>query len=259
MSRKTDRVDPKILPRESGRWFALVAWLLLLLAVTYGSALTLPFFFDDFVHIPFVDSHRMTEIWRSSGGLAYYRPLSFTIWKIMFWVIGRHDPFLQHALNLFLHVVNALMVGWLAGNLFSGRTWLRRFLAASLFLLYPFSYQAVPWVGSMSHLLVTSAILVALITYRRYRQGYGRGWALASVLISALAPYAHETGILIGPLIGVIELTALRGQRQLWPIFVKRIIWMCIPLNPSTCSKLNRPRGRSGATLVLSYFSQVSF
>jgi hypothetical protein len=193
--------------------------------LVYGAALQLPFFFDDFVHLPFVDDNTLGQMWRSAGQLAYYRPLSFTIWKIMFLVLGQHNTFLQHGLNLLLHFLNGVLAGWLAvqywaekapdprGDLAIVANWPRAFLAATLFLLFPFSYQAVPWVGSMSHLLVTALILLSLAAYWQMRQGRSRIWGAASLLLAFLAPFAHENGVLIGPLLAAL-LICRSGFRQ---------------------------------------------
>ena len=195
-------------------WLIFGGWCLALTLLVYGGALRLPFFFDDFVHIPFVDDNTLGEMWRSAGRLAYYRPLSFTIWKIMALVVGQHSAVLQHGLNLLLHFLNGLLAGWLAGRYWAAAdqgpstsimtTWPRVFLAATLFLLFPFSYQAVPWVGSMSHLLVTALILLSLVAYWRLRQTGSRAWGAASLLLAFLAPFAHENGVLIGPLLAAM-------------------------------------------------------
>ena len=81
----------------------------------YGAALALPFFFDDFVHLPFVDAHSLADIWRTAGTLAYYRPLSFTIWKIMALLLGQHNQFLQHGFNLLLARYQRVS-GWLVSR-----------------------------------------------------------------------------------------------------------------------------------------------
>jgi hypothetical protein len=197
-------------------WLLFGGWCLVLTLLVYGAALRLPFFFDDFVHLPFVDDNTLGEMWRSAGRLAYYRPLSFTIWKIMDLAIGDHSAPLQHGLNLLLHVVNGMLVGWLAGQYWANRgaakgspaiilaNWPRVFLAATLFLLFPFSYQAVPWVGSMSHLLVTTLILLTLVTYWQMRRSGSRAWGATSLLLAFLAPFAHENGVLVGPLLAVL-------------------------------------------------------
>lgn len=197
-------------------WLIFGGWCLALTLLLYGAALRLPFFFDDFVHIPFVDENSLGEMWRSAGRLAYYRPLPFTIWKIMYWPLGEHSAFLQHGFNLLLHFLNSVLVGWLAAQFWTDESsgegvssaiaanWPRAFLAATLFLLFPFSYQAVPWVGSMSHLLVTALILLSLATYWQMHRGGSRAWGVASLLMAFLAPFAHENGVLIAPLLAAM-------------------------------------------------------
>ncbi|MFZ0547230.1 MAG: hypothetical protein WAM60_17415 [Candidatus Promineifilaceae bacterium] len=221
--------------RERGLWqrwgsLGLAAWCVLLVALAYGDALRLPFFFDDFVHLPYVDAYSLREMWQTAGSLAYYRPLSFTIWKIMYLVVGHHSPFLQHALNLLLHTVNGFMVGWLFWRLEIGgrRTMAGGFLSATLFLLFPFSYQAVPWIGSMSHLLVTSLILLALVGYWHGREGDGRLWYVLSLAAAALAPFAHENGVLVGPLVALVELTE-PAQREAWRRTTGRVALWSLP------------------------------
>lgn len=233
-------------------WLLFGGWCLALTLLVYGSALRLPFFFDDFVHIPFVDENTLGEMWRSAGRLAYYRPLSFTIWKIMFLLLGRHSAFLQHAFNLLLHFLNGLLVGWLAAHYWATKasreeaaasittTWPRAFLASTLFLLFPFSYQAVPWVGSMSHLLVTALILLSLAAYWHMRQTSRRAWAAASLLLAFLAPFAHENGVLVGPLLAALLICRpdfrqnagrYLGHVALWtlPALVWLPIWWLAP------------------------------
>jgi hypothetical protein len=96
-------------------WAGLIAWISALVLLLYGPALSLPFMADDFFHLPFVDSHTLPQMWQMADGLYYFRPLSFTLWKLMEPIFGYHNPAAQHTLNLALHVSNALLVAWLAG------------------------------------------------------------------------------------------------------------------------------------------------
>ncbi len=203
-------------------WCSIVAvWL-------YGAVLKLPFFFDDFVERPYVDSLTLSQIWQTAGDLAYFRPLLFTIWKAITLLPASLSPALEHALNLLFFIGDALLVGWLAGSLWSapisGGTswrdarapmsfdWPRAFLAATLFLFFPFSYQAVPWLGSLSHILNTFLILATIATYWQWRKSgrwstkTGRRWAIISLLLALATPFAHENGILIPPLILALHL-----------------------------------------------------
>ena len=204
----------------------IVAYLL------YGTSLSLPFFFDDFVHYPFVEDNNVAQIWLSTNDLAYYRPLNFTLWRITYELFQGHDPFVDHAINLFLHAFNGFLVGWSASRLWSLRgdrfpvvtrdefrddVW-RIYLSATLFLLFPFSYQAVPWVGSLSHILVTTIILLAVFCFVQMRRTRLRLWGIASLFFTFLAPFAHENGVLVMPFVVLIDLTT-PGLSRRWRVF----------------------------------------
>ena len=214
--------------RERRLWFGLLAGSAALTLAVYGSALSLPFFFDDFVHIPFVDTHGLGEIWLTAQGLAYYRPLAFTVWKLLALLLGHHDPVAQHAVNLLVHWANGLMVAWLAGRLWSHHraiVWPRRYLSAALFLLFPFSYQAVPWVGALSHPLVTALILLSLVAYLKFRDAGHRGWGAVSLAVTFLAPFAHENGALVGPLMALVEWTQPWRDDSIGRTFLRTAAW----------------------------------
>jgi len=235
-------------------WSLFIAWCGLLTFLLYGSSLSLPFFFDDFVHYPFVEANGVADIWLTTDELAYYRPLNFTLWRLTFDAFQRHDPVVDHAINLILHAANGAMVGWLSARLWSkggsrfpvvtredtAVDWWRTSISATLFLLYPFSYQAVPWIGSLSHLLVTSLILLSLATYVQMRRTRQRIWGIASLFFAFLAPFAHENGVLVMPFVVLIELTTpdspnrfLRSLKAgiIWslPLLIYLPIWFALP------------------------------
>jgi hypothetical protein len=229
-----------------GGWLGLVAWSACLVLLVYGSALHLPLMADDFFQFPFIDQHSLAQIWQTAEGLYYFRPLAFTIWKIVDQLFGYHNPAAQHALNLLLHVLKGLLVAWLADRLWCTPNpaappsdWPRRFLAATLFLLYPFSYEAVPWIAAMMHLLVTTLILGSVVAYLKMRSGHGRAWGFFSLLLAFLSPFAHENGAMVAPLIVVVEITRplpLKEPRRLavaaaWflPVLAWWLLWRQVP------------------------------
>ena len=140
---------------------AILTTLVSLLA--YGFSVRLPFFSDDLVHFRWLSATDLVGIWTSARALGYYRPLSFTLWKLL-WALqaGYHAP-TMHALNIGVHALNSLLVLALLSGLERKRNLLLGLTAAILFSLFPFSYQAVPWVGSLSHPLATALILGALV------------------------------------------------------------------------------------------------
>jgi hypothetical protein len=229
--------------REWLKWAGLIGWSVLLILIVYGPALNLPYMADDFFHLPYVDTHSIAQMWQTAEGLYYFRPLSFTLWKLMEPIFGFHNLFAQHALNLLLHLSSTLMVGWLAGHLWRAKEqvdWRRRFLGATLFLLYPFSYEAVPWIGSLVHPLVTFLILVSIVSYAKLRTTGNRRWGLISLAFTFLSPFAHENGALVVPLIALIELTDPAPAEALWrrlrrvvvwlvPVLIWFVIWRTVP------------------------------
>lgn len=206
-------------------WIILAVWCGLLLTVAYGGILWLPFFFDDYVHLPFVDEHSLLQIWQTAGNLAYFRPLPFSIWKIMYLVVGEHNAVLHRLFNFFLHGGSGLLVAWLAAPGPVQGKWLRRYSAAAFFLLFPFSYQAVPWAGALSQLLVTFLVLLACASYGKARQNDSRPWYIISFVATCLAPFAHESGIVIGPLIGLMELGWFPDKQPVKTRLLQAIIW----------------------------------
>ena len=249
----------KVVGRRWTIWLLYVAWCAGATFLAYGSALTLPFFFDDFVHIPFVDAHSLGEIWQTAGQLAYYRPLPFTIWKLMVAATGQHSQVTQHAFNLFLHAFNGLLAGWLAAELWveatgghrrPSRYWSQAFLSATLFLLFPFSYQAVPWAGSLAHLLVTNLVLLSLSSYWLMRRSGRRGWGAFSLLLAFLAPFAHENGVLVGPLLAAILFTG-RDYRSDAPKNVKHVLLWTLPALLWLPIWLTAPRGSGGGVGIV--------
>jgi hypothetical protein len=162
-------------------------------------------------------------------------------------LLGYHEPLLHHALNLLLHTANGFLVGWLAWHLWGKDTavsrTLRSFAAAALFLLFPFSYQAAPWVGALNHELALALILGSLAAFWRMGRAGGRRrllWGGAGWLLALLAPFAHENGVLVGPLLALMLWTTPQREapvrkRPFWialwtlPALIWLPIWWSVP------------------------------
>ncbi len=230
---------------------ALVGALLLVGAITYGFVLRLPFFSDDLIMLRWLDWHTLPGIWSTSRGIGYFRPLPFSIWKVLAALQGRYDPMAAHAVNLGLHLLNTLLVFALVAGRKREKSLPLGFGAALLFLLFPFSYQAVPWVGSLTHLLVVALILSSLLLYRTgaRRGAAGRPYRVASLALALLAPFAHETGVLVFPLLFLLLLTDERPEpwqkvaRRIWPFIlcsaVGAAVYLLVPKSVNQHSLLN--------------------
>lgn len=209
----------------------------------YGFSLQLPFFLDDIEHFRWLEWHSLPSVWRSARPFGYYRPLPFTLWKLLRQLQGRYDPPTLHALNLALHILNACLVWVLvAGRRAKGGVAVG-LAAAALFLLFPFSYQAVPWVGSLTHPLVTVLILGSLVLNQLARKHGSRYLKSASLVLALVAPFAHETGTLVAPLLTWLLVTDEepsppgRLVQETWPYWACAAFglaaWLLVPKEPA--------------------------
>lgn len=190
---------------------ALIAlWALSL--VLYRDALGLLFFFDDIIHIRWLDWHSPLEIWQTAAGLPYYRPLVFSTWKTLRLLMGAYDPFWFHAVSLLTHLANVGLVYLLAQRVLGG-SGRRALVAGALFAVYPFNYASVPWVGAFHYPLGTLLVLIGLLLYWHGRDA-SRGLPLAASWISLfLAPFAVQSAALGWVLVLAVEIVAGRNGR----------------------------------------------
>ncbi len=184
--------------------------LLLIGGLTYGFSLRLPFFFDDMILFRWLHGRTIGEILSFSQIPGYYRPLQFILWKLLWSLQGKlHLPTL-HAINLGLHLFNGLLV-WSVIKEWSPKRSILGVITALLFLVYPFSYQAVPFIGALNHPLVTAMILGALRLHQFGTRTSSRWPVGLSCGLAFLAPLVNEAGVLLPVLLSFGTLTGLRS------------------------------------------------
>ncbi len=231
------------------RWLGLglIGWCGLVVMLSYSAVLRLPLISDDWHQLPYAASRTVTEIWQGATGPAYYRPVAFTVWKVLYLILGRHDEVILHALNVVLFFASSIMVGWLAGRLWTPVEdddrfdWRRCYVSASLFALFPFSYDALAWIAAMMHPLAIALLLLSVICYVKARKSGSWLWRGLGLAAALLSPLVHENGMLAGPLIMMVELTWPRDTEPLWrrlsraalwlvPMLIWWLIWRSVPV-----------------------------
>ncbi len=206
-----------------------LAWLV------YGKTIFYPFFFDDAVNFRLPTFYSLPQIWKTAYGFPYYRPFAYSLWKISLLLLGHYSTTLLHSVMVVFHGINAGLLGWLLASYLKENKALQIFplVTATLFLLFPFSYQAVVWVASFFHVLVVFLVLNGLVAWRLYV--CGRRWGVyVSIGLSILAPFSHESGVIIGPLITLWSKTTegryFRKTFLLWPgALLFTGIWLLVP------------------------------
>lgn len=182
-------------------WAAAIATAALVL-FSYGFVLRLPFFFDDLPIMSWLSSRTWTEIWMTSSENDYFRPLSISVYKLgQLFPKGLRQVVL-HGINLLLHWASAILV--MHVTRLRGRRRGEAFLAAVLFAVFPFLYEAVPWITAMGHTLVTALTTLAVFAALKAEHDNAPKWWGVSLLATILAPFAHESGVVCAVIVGGI-------------------------------------------------------
>ncbi len=175
------------------------------------------FLSDDFILLKQSRSYwaRTPRIFLTPGGDGFYRPLThlsmaFTsIW-------AGSNPMLWHAFGILMHVLNSILVFFLACAF--GLSRLPAYFAAGLFAVHATRPETVVWVAARSDLLATSLVLVALLTFiRSWDASRGKGilYRSLSLLAMVLGFLCKESSYTL-PLLLVVFLAsrgALRDRR----------------------------------------------
>jgi hypothetical protein len=124
-----------------------------------------------------MEGQTVVDFFASSAGYGYYRPVVFTALRLFEILFGTaqwpHSPVADHALLWLLHGANAALV-WALAHRLTGRV-AAAWVAALFFAFMPFSYEAVAYVASLTHPLLTFWTLLALLVYDRALQRKGEG------------------------------------------------------------------------------------
>jgi hypothetical protein len=207
----------------------------------YGRALQFGFFNDDPTgHFNWMNGQSFLQFFSSSAGYGYYRPVVFASLKLLHVIFGGYFAPGFHALLLLLHGANAAMVWLLAWHL--GRRRDFAWLAALAFATVPFSYEAVAYVASLTHPLVTFWLLLTLLLYRQARLTGNTSFYIAAGFTLLLGLFSHENGLFIPLALAGIEWLFWPPQRRRWMDWVKRpflpyfipailyfVLWFTIP------------------------------
>jgi len=137
----------------------------LLCALIYLPSLWNGFIWDD-------DTNLYKSLWIQGGGLKLiwfsnqmyqYYPVNFTTFWLEHKLWGL-NPFGYHAVNLSLHILNAILVFWVVRKLYARLA----LPVALLFAIHPIQVETVAWITERKNLLSLFFFLWALLAYLRF-------------------------------------------------------------------------------------------
>lgn len=208
-------------PQPEKKRLLPILFLALLAFGVYANSLGSGFVGDDeqqLVQNPVVAQHQWTAaftsgVWAFRGVRGnYYRPLQFVVYTTLHAIFGFQASAFHLAMVL-LHVLNTLLVYWLALRLLARAP--AALAAAALFAIHPIHTEAVNWVAALPDVLLTAIVLFAVWQF-------ARGASIAvHCLLYAAALLTKETGVMLAPLYVAYEWILL-GRR--WPEIRKNLL-----------------------------------
>jgi hypothetical protein len=189
----------------------LVLMPLCLALALYWPMLSLPYFWDDLPTFQAVVGRSIPQIWGMVYGLSYYRPLTFTIYKLFFSWSEPGVTVSAHLFMVFVHAGNGVLVGLLGRQLLEpvvgkgadrvrslGADRMAGLMAALLFVAYPFAALPISHFAALVYPLATLFMLGTTVAVLQYARGRGKRWLILAIGLALLAPYVHEEGVMAG-------------------------------------------------------------
>jgi tetratricopeptide (TPR) repeat protein len=146
----------------------------------------------------------------------YYRPVVFLSYIIDAWVVGRDNPYWFHVSSVALHLLNTLLVFFLA------RRWFKDDLVvvaggALLFAVFPTHVESVAWISGKSDVIMTTFLLTATLLHLD-----GRVWTAwtgaVALLLALLSKETAVAGIVLLPALDWAEGRRFEPRRLLPPL-----------------------------------------
>jgi len=169
--------------------------------VTYFNTLYNGFVWDDHYLIlknPFIRQLDIIKIFvqdLDNTGFAktlFYRPIQNLSYVIDYRAWGL-NPFGYHLTNIFIHILNAVLVFFLVENIAKKR--IISFLTALFFVCHPVHYGAVTYLSGRADSLFALFFLISFLAFIKYREKLEARFLLITVLGFTLALLSKEMAV----------------------------------------------------------------
>src|SRR5258708_32488662 len=82
--------------------------------IIYGPAVRLPLYLDDAPQFRWLAPLNVPQIWYTFQIASFYRPVPFSVFKLLWIIQGGYNAPTLHVLLLLLHIANGVLIGLLA-------------------------------------------------------------------------------------------------------------------------------------------------
>jgi protein O-mannosyl-transferase len=155
-------------------------------------------------------------------GTFYWHPLTWLSHMLACQLFGM-DAGRHHLLNLLLHSVNAVLLGYLLFKV-TGAFW-RSVMVGFLFALHPLNVESVAWLAERKGLLCTMFVLLTFAAYGWYAQRVSVRRYVVVACVFLLALMSKPTAVIVPLLLLILDDWPLRrtGKRSWTSLFVEKL------------------------------------
>ncbi len=147
----------------------------------------------------------------TTSHMSHFQPLSWLVWASTGRLLGFNSE-IFHGLSLLFHVINAVLLYFLMGELGLGRN--AAVIATLLYAVHPLRVEPVAWASAYPYLVSTSFVLAATLFYLRRRLA-------ASALLYALSILARPAAFAF-PLV-LLTVDLLRKRQAASRLLVEKV------------------------------------
>lgn len=138
--------------------------------------------------------------------LGNYHPVTMLAYSLQFYLFGANASGF-HFVSALLHLINFLLVFWLANFLLKKK--ISAIIVASLFLLHPINIESVAWISEQKNLLYVLFLLLSLKFYFEYSESGEKKKYLFSILSFLLSALSKGQAVSLPIIILAVEFIKL--------------------------------------------------
>ena len=182
----------------------------------------------------------------------HYHPLTLLTYSLEFYLF-KLNPLPYHATNLFLHLLNTLLVFCVIRRLRSDL--LTSSVAALLFSIHPLHVESVAWISQRKDLLYSLFFLGSWICYLRYREKEKSSDYLLSLILFVLSVLSKSMGVTLPVVLLLSDYLLHRPFNK--KIFFEKVPFFVLSILFGIIAFFARAHAETGGPDSLSLFQQL--
>jgi tetratricopeptide (TPR) repeat protein len=155
-----------------------------------------------------------------------YHPVTMLTFAMNYKAAGL-EPHAYHSTNLFLHILNSILI-FIFFYFLSGKKLLTGAITGLIFAIHPMHVESVAWISERKDVLYVFFLMLALISYLRYRINQQAAWLLLTFLFFMLSCLSKAMAVVL-PLL-LIAIDYFQQRRFTLKVWLEKVPFLIVSL-----------------------------